>query len=70
MFYLFVLQNLPKKYRTIWINSRLSTIGSIAKARLQTTKKRLDPSMICALAMSYGNPSISKALEKIKGAKL
>ena len=47
------------------MDKRRLIIGSIAKARLQTTKKA-EFFYDFALAMSYGNPSIKEALEKLK----
>ena len=54
-----------QKYRTIWIKAG-SPLLVQSQRLVSKLQKRLDPSMICALAMSYGNPSIKKALEKLR----
>ena len=54
-----------QKYRTIWIKEG-SPLLVQSQRLVSKLQKRLNSSMICALAMSYGNPSIKEALEKLK----
>ena len=54
-----------QKYRTIW-QKEGSPLLVQSQRFVSKLQKRLDSSMICALAMSYGNPSIKETLEKLR----